>query len=100
MLDRIPTHLARQVGWLVVLRIYVALAVFQPYRDLEAGVNQSLKFKWRGGESNSGPLAPQAKSLTTRPLLLPARQVTKYHLNYSCVNFDNTQTLQLQDLVN
>ena len=25
------------VGWLVVLRIYVALAVFQPYRDLEAG---------------------------------------------------------------
>ena len=26
---------------LVVLRIYVALAVFQPYRDLEAGDNQS-----------------------------------------------------------
>ena len=53
--------------WLVVLRIYVALAVFQPYRDLEAGDNQSLKFKWRCGESNPGPLAPQAKSLTTRP---------------------------------
>ena len=52
---------------LVILRIYVALAVFQPYRDLEAGDNQSLKFKWRGGESNPGPLAPQAKSLTTRP---------------------------------
>ena len=30
-------------GWLVVLRIYVALAVFQRYRDLEAGDNQSLK---------------------------------------------------------
>ena len=30
-----------KVGWLVVLRIYVALAVFQPYRDLEA-----LKFMW------------------------------------------------------
>ena len=31
--------------WLVVLRIYmyVASAVFQPYRDLEAGDNQSLK---------------------------------------------------------
>ena len=29
-------------GWLVALRIYVALAVFQPYRDLEAGDNQSL----------------------------------------------------------
>ena len=28
-------------GWLVVLRIYFALAVFQPYRDLEAGDNQS-----------------------------------------------------------
>ena len=31
------------VGWLVVLRIYVALAVFQPYCNLEAGDNQSLK---------------------------------------------------------
>ena len=50
------------IKWLlVVLRIYVALAVFQPYRDLETGDNQSLKFKWRGGESNPGPLAPQAK---------------------------------------
>ena len=27
------------------------IAVFKPYRDLEAGDNQSLKFKWRGGES-------------------------------------------------
>ena len=58
-----PSHF----DWLVVLRIYVALAVFQPYRDLEAGDNQSLKFKWRGGESNHGPFASQAKSLTTRP---------------------------------
>ena len=57
------------VGLLVVLRIYVTLAVFQQNRDLEAGDNQSLKFKRRGGESNPGPLAPQAKSLTTRPLL-------------------------------
>ena len=60
------------VGWLFVLRISVALAVFQPYRDLEAGDNQSLKFKWRGRESNPGPLAPQAKSLTTRPPPLPS----------------------------
>ena len=30
---------------LVLLRIYVALAVFQPYRDLEAGDNQSLKIQ-------------------------------------------------------
>ena len=31
--------------WLVLLRIYVASAVFQPYRDLEAGNNQSLKIQ-------------------------------------------------------
>ena len=30
---------------LVVLRIYVASAVFQPYRDLEAGNNQSLNIQ-------------------------------------------------------
>ena len=61
-------------GWLlVVLRIYmyIALAVFQLYRNLKAGDNQSLKFKWSGGESNPGPLAPQAKELkysaTTTP---------------------------------
>ena len=65
-------HLTHFWFGLVLLRIYVALAVFQPYRDLEAGDNQSLKFKWRGGESNPGPLAPQAKSLTTRPPPLPA----------------------------
>ena len=60
------------ICWLVLLRIYVALiAVFQPYRDLETGDNQSVIFKWLGGESNPGPLAPQAKSLTTRPPLLP-----------------------------
>ena len=33
----------KNVGWLVVLRIYFALAIFQSYRDLEAGDNQSLK---------------------------------------------------------
>ena len=31
--------------WLVVLRIYVASGVFQSYRDLEAGDNQSLKIQ-------------------------------------------------------
>ena len=51
--------------------INVDLAILQPYLDLEAGDNQSLKFKWRGRESNPGPLAPQAKSLTTLPPLLP-----------------------------
>ena len=33
------------VRWLVVFRIYVASAVFNPYRDLEAGDNQSLKIQ-------------------------------------------------------
>ena len=33
------------VGWLVVLRIKVDLAIFQPYLDLEAGDNQSLKIQ-------------------------------------------------------
>ena len=33
-----------RLGWLlVVLRINVDLAIFQPYLDLEAGDNQSLK---------------------------------------------------------
>ena len=33
------------IGWLVVLSINVDLAIFQPYLDLEAGDNQSLKIK-------------------------------------------------------
>ena len=34
-----------KVGWLVVLRINVDLGIFQPYLDLEAGDNQSLKIQ-------------------------------------------------------
>ena len=37
------SQLGRAKIWLVVLRIYVALAIFQSYRDLEAGDDQSLK---------------------------------------------------------
>ena len=33
------------IGWLVVLRINVDLAIFQPYLDFEAGDNQSLKIQ-------------------------------------------------------
>ena len=36
-------RLTQSIGMLVVLRIYVALAMFQPYRDFEAGDNQFLK---------------------------------------------------------
>ena len=35
----------RLVGWLVVLKINVDLAIFQQYLDLEAGDNQSLKIQ-------------------------------------------------------
>ena len=69
--DRI-SNIRVLVGGLVVLMIYIALAVFQSYHDLEAVDSQSLKFKWWGGESNPGPLTPQAKSLTTRPPPLPS----------------------------
>ena len=31
------------IGWLVVLMIYVTLAIFQPYRNMEVKDNQSLK---------------------------------------------------------
>ena len=34
-----------KIGWLVVLRINVDLAIFQPHLDLEAGDNQSLKIQ-------------------------------------------------------
>ena len=50
------------VGWLVVLRMNVDLAISS---------HISTWKQWRGRESNPGPLAPQAKSLTTRPPLLP-----------------------------
>ena len=45
------------VGCCFFFRIYVALAIVQQYRD------------WRDRESNPGPLAPQAKSLTTTQTL-------------------------------
>ena len=72
------------VGWLY-LGIYVALSVFQSYRDLEAGDNQSLKFEWRDRESNPGPLAPQAKRLTSRPPPLPDEDVGSRLLIHDCV---------------
>ena len=63
---------------MVVLRINVDLAIFQPYLDLEAGDNQSLKIQVaRPGIEPPGPLAPQAKSLTTRPPLLPGGYVIR-----------------------
>ena len=64
---------SRQLGWLFVLMINVDLAIFQPYLDLEAGDNQSLKIQVARPGIDPGP---QAKSLTTQPpLLLKPRQV-------------------------
>ena len=39
MFTTISSTVPTLAGWLVVLRIYVALAVIQPYRDLEVGDN-------------------------------------------------------------
>ena len=63
------------VGWLVVLRINVDLAIFQPYLDLEAGDNQSLKIQvarpgieprssWAASQelNHSATAAPQIQS--------------------------------------
>ena len=47
---------AQLVGWLVVLRINVDLAIFQPYLDLEAGDNQSLKIQVARPGIEPGPL--------------------------------------------
>ena len=59
------------VGWLVVLRINVDLAIVQPYLDLEAGDNQSLKIQVArpGIEPRSSCSASQelSYSATTAP---------------------------------
>ena len=61
------------VGWLVVLRINVDLAIFQPYLDLEAGDNQSLKIQVArpGIEPRSSCSASQElnHSATAAPLM-------------------------------
>ena len=68
------------VGWLVVLRINVDLAIFQPYLDLEAGDNQSLKIQvarpgiepWSScsGSQELNHSATAAPNNTKRPLLM------------------------------
>ena len=41
----LPSHTYFWFGLVFFLRIYVDLAVFQPYLDLEAGDKQSLKIQ-------------------------------------------------------
>ena len=60
-----------------------------------AGDNQSLKFKWRDWESNPGPLAPQAKSFTTRPppfLTYVCKQFSWLNMYFGCFYFLGTHT--------
>ena len=59
------------LGWLVVLRIYIDLAIFQPYLDLEAGDNQSLKIQVARPGIKPWSSCSASQSLTTRPPLLP-----------------------------
>ena len=54
-LDAVLLLFSWLVGWLIVLRIYVASAVFQPYHDLEAGDNQSLKIQELNHSATSAP---------------------------------------------
>ena len=77
----IPLALRWLVGWLVVLRINVDLAIFQPYLDLEAGDNQSLKIQVarRGIEPRSSCSASQElnHSATTALFSFAWRQAKK-----------------------
>ena len=73
------------VVWLVVLMIYVALAIFQPYRDLDAEINNLWIVAARPG-IEPGPLAPQTKSLTTTPpLFLKGKHA--FNVNCHCNRF-------------
>ena len=58
------------VGWLVVFWLTSITRPFRHISTWKQEITNLWKFKWRGGESNPGPLSPQAKSLTTRPPLL------------------------------
>ena len=71
MLGRAPACTSWLVGLVCCIEDLRRFSCISAYRDLEAGDNQSLKFKWRDRESNPGPLAPKAKSLTPRPPPLP-----------------------------
>ena len=87
--------------WLVVLRIYVASAVFQPYRDLEAGDDQSLKCKRRGGESNPGPLAPQATAAPDLKCLINNIKLGRFFRkhNFKPLIFANITSLLIKYLL-
>ena len=59
----LPIWTRDRVGWLVVLRINVDLAIFQPYLDLEAGDNQSLKIQVARPGIEPGPSLSASQEL-------------------------------------
>ena len=75
------THLICLVG---LLRIYVALAVFQPYRDLEAGDNQSLKIQVarRGIEPRTSCSASQ--ELSHSATAAPTHLICSIGIGWKC----------------
>ena len=66
------------LGWLVVLMINVDLAIFQPYLDLEAGDNQSLKIQVArpGIEPRSSCSASQELNHSATTILLSRKHRT------------------------
>ena len=84
-------HYSLPHAWLVVLRINVDLAIFQPYLDLEAEDNQSLKIQVArpGIEPRSSCSASQElnHSATAAPpstcnqhVLMPPRIITRQNV--------------------
>ena len=61
--------------WFGFLRIYVDLAIFQPYLDLEAGDNQSLKIQVArpGIEPRSSCSASQEQELNHSATAAPIK---------------------------
>ena len=80
----------KKVGWLVILRIKVDLAIFQPYLDLEAGDNQSLKIQVArpGIEPWSSCSASQElnHSTTAAPLKKDLKWDMKEVCSYMCMS--------------
>ena len=80
-------------GWLVVLKINIDLAIFQPYLDLEAGDNQSLKIQVArpGIEPRSSCSASQElnHSATAAPSI--GRQAKNYKNENRCIHRESNQ---------
>ena len=87
-----------KVGWLVVLRINVDLAIFQPYLDLEAGDNQSLKIQVArpGIEPRSSCSASQELNHSTTAA--PRSQVYKMIVASKCWQTDRQMESKLKEL--